>query len=298
MSAADAAPPPAGWRRWARRAGGLLTLAGLVFLGRELVRLWDSLGDLASGPWVGMLLGGGLVYALLLAAPALAWSGLLGRAPAGGRLAGMRVYARANLLKYLPGNVFHFGGRQAMGALHGWPHGRLAEASLAEVALMPGLALLLGLGLGAGRLVPAGLLPGDVNWLAVACAMALLLVGLLARWRRLPLGAVLRAAGWLGLFYLGLGGLAVAVLVGLGGALPPPADLAALAGAFLLAWTAGFLVPGAPGGLGVRESVFVLLAAPLAPEATVLAAALGVRLATTLGDLLLPLLLGRGRGSA
>lgn len=56
--------------------------------------------------------------------------------------------------------------------------------------------------------------------------------------------------------------------------------------AFCLAWTAGLVVPGAPGGLGVFEAVLLLRLSGLVPEAPLLAVALSYRLTTTAADLL------------
>ena len=52
------------------------------------------------------------------------------------------------------------------------------------------------------------------------------------------------------------------------------------------AWTLGFLTPGAPAGLGVREAVLVALLTPSAGEPAALTAALAFRAATLGGDLL------------
>ena len=55
---------------------------------------------------------------------------------------------------------------------------------------------------------------------------------------------------------------------------------------FALAWTAGLVVPGAPGGLGVFESVLLLRLGFAIPEAPLLAIAISYRLVVTLADLL------------
>jgi len=55
---------------------------------------------------------------------------------------------------------------------------------------------------------------------------------------------------------------------------------------FCLAWTAGLVVPGAPGGLGVFETVLLLRLAPQIPVASLLAVALSYRLLVTAADLL------------
>ena len=53
-----------------------------------------------------------------------------------------------------------------------------------------------------------------------------------------------------------------------------------------LAWTAGRVVPAAPGGLGVFEAVLLFRLGTLVPEAPLLAVALSYRLIVTLADLI------------
>jgi uncharacterized membrane protein YbhN (UPF0104 family) len=55
---------------------------------------------------------------------------------------------------------------------------------------------------------------------------------------------------------------------------------------FCLAWTAGLVVPGAPGGLGVFEAVLLLRLGQAIPESSLLAVALSYRLIVTVADLL------------
>lgn len=59
-----------------------------------------------------------------------------------------------------------------------------------------------------------------------------------------------------------------------------------LIGIVASAWLVGFIVPGAPGGLGVREAALVLLLAPIIGESYAVALALMQRLVSSLGDLL------------
>ncbi|MFM1798207.1 MAG: hypothetical protein RLZZ117_485 [Cyanobacteriota bacterium] len=71
-------------------------------------------------------------------------------------------------------------------------------------------------------------------------------------------------------------------------ALPWPTWLSA----FALAWTAGLVVPGAPGGLGVFEAALLLRLSGVLPEPPVLAVALSYRLVVTSADLLAAGLVG------
>ena len=62
------------------------------------------------------------------------------------------------------------------------------------------------------------------------------------------------------------------------------ADFWLLTGIFAVAWIAGFVTPGAPGGLGVREAILVASLGPLYGEGTAVALALTLRAVTTAGD--------------
>jgi hypothetical protein len=68
--------------------------------------------------------------------------------------------------------------------------------------------------------------------------------------------------------------------------LPLANDASVWLARFALAWTAGLVVPGAPGGLGVFEAVLLLRMGVALPEAPLLAVALSYRLIVTLTDLL------------
>ncbi|QSX36832.1 lysylphosphatidylglycerol synthase domain-containing protein [Shewanella sedimentimangrovi] len=59
-----------------------------------------------------------------------------------------------------------------------------------------------------------------------------------------------------------------------------------LTGSFALAWVAGFVTPGAPAGLGIRETIMVTLLEPAYGPGAALSLALLLRLITSLGDAL------------
>ena len=53
---------------------------------------------------------------------------------------------------------------------------------------------------------------------------------------------------------------------------------------FAVAWVAGYIVPGAPGGLGVREAMMVLVLSPVLGPGAATGLSLTLRLTTILGD--------------
>lgn len=53
---------------------------------------------------------------------------------------------------------------------------------------------------------------------------------------------------------------------------------------FAVAWVGGYVLPGAPGGLGVRESLMVILLAPVLGEGVAAGLSISLRVTTMLGD--------------
>ena len=60
----------------------------------------------------------------------------------------------------------------------------------------------------------------------------------------------------------------------------------ALCGAYVLAWLAGFITPGTPAGVGVREIVLLFLLRGQIEQADLLLAIVLGRVVTVIGDLL------------
>ncbi|MBW1673505.1 MAG: flippase-like domain-containing protein, partial [Deltaproteobacteria bacterium] len=59
-----------------------------------------------------------------------------------------------------------------------------------------------------------------------------------------------------------------------------------LTGSFAIAWVAGFLAPGAPAGIGVREAILLKVLAPIYGAGVAVGLAISLRAITTLADVL------------
>ena len=297
-------PLPGGARLWVTLASAGFLLAALVSHGRQLLQL-----SLDPQGWCWLLLGVGF-SSLSLLANAAAWGVVLrwlGHRPRWS--AAVLLFLASNLRKYLPGGVWHLLARVRALQAPASPESPLQEPplrtpqALVAVLLDPLLAAVAAL-----ALVPFG---GWQAGLALLCLLPLLV--LLPRWlnplmlrleqqraRQLAERGLLEIAAeepppplpgypWppllaeLMFVLLRFAGFACCVqafdlsfAIGWGGW---------LAG-FALAWTAGLVVPGAPGGLGVFEAVLLVRLAAVVPEAPLLAVVISYRLVSTLADLL------------
>ena len=291
-------------RRWVVRALSAAAIAAscwLLFI--ALRSCWrDVVGMLSAGSLAVPLVASSLLYGIFLGVLACAWSDLVGTI-SGVRLSlrhGLCIYAISNVAKYLPGNIFHFAARQVLGSRAGQPQRALVQATLLELTLMVACSLVLIVIFG-GRYLPAQLqmpalaphlTPGQA-WAAIFVMMVACGGGGLALLHktdllRRGLGVGVRSLAIPGLFVsLFLAGQCVlAVYLGhaIGTGRSPAVPDLLVAMAYLLAWLAGLVVPGSPGGLGVREGVLVLLLGGVTGEAFALALAVAMRFVSTAGD--------------
>ncbi len=266
-------------RTWFRRAGTALAALGIAWVAMRFRRYGAALApaDVPGLVWA-CAAGLALAYAAADVLLALAWRTLLqGQGTAAGLVWSIRTHGVSQLSKYLPGNVMHLASRQLLGASAGVSHAVLARSSLLELA---GLAA-------AGLLLSLLALPlvevGPFRRITPAAGATIVLLALAAA--RALAGA--RAARVLGchLLFLLVASLSFTTLLvllapGSGDSLSWPAA----SGAYAAAWLAGFVTPGAPAGLGVREAVLVILLDGHAAEPDLLAAVVLSRAVTALGD--------------
>jgi uncharacterized membrane protein YbhN (UPF0104 family) len=274
-----------------------ITLASLTLIGVALVQQSAQLRQqsLDSQGWWWLLLGLGLTWLSILI-NGLAWRvvlGWLGSVPED--LAVVPLFVRSNLLKYLPGGIWHLLERVRLlrPSMGGGP-------ALAGVILDPLLIVA-----ASGLMLMAG---GWQNGLVLLAPIPALL--LLPRWREPILQRLERSkaaqlqmagdqpleiegSGRSGYPWSPLAAEITFVVCRFSGffccvqafnlAQPAPSQWLA---AFGLAYAVGLVVPGAPGGLGVFEATLLVRLGGGVSEAPLLAVVLSYRLISTLADVL------------
>ncbi|GAB3334361.1 lysylphosphatidylglycerol synthase domain-containing protein [Marilutibacter aestuarii] len=295
---------------WLRALGILVSLAALGFFvvyarrslaGHDLRPLLEP-GIIAS---TGLLT---LLYASLIPITAFAWSRLLADidrpAPLGVTLP---ILATTQFGKYLPGNVGHHLGRVLLSRSMGLGMG----AILASMAYETLLVMLAGAHVGALTLLaeaPAALRDWPILehrgalFLGLSIAVALGLAGApgLARLVRRLRGLGPEQAGMrsprlsvsiscyllyaINFLIVGVGLFAVAATLAPEAA--EPRLLVLLTGAFACSWLIGYIAPGAPAGLGIREAMLAFWLHDALGPVTSITLIVALRIATTVGDLL------------
>lgn len=269
--------------RW---LGRLLAIGAGAFLLRQgWIHRQDLLTALEGFSTV-RVAGAWWLYAIASLLLSLAWPltlrGLSYRVP----LPALAVlHLQSQLAKYLPGGVFHFAQRHGSSLQWGLRHTGLVAALAIESLLLVGTASLVAAGvMGDSRLAS---LPTWVVRLLYMLPLLLPLTGCgLWIWsrKRVRRGEPGLAAGpLLGVFALNLAffllsGLALVTLGDL------PGHPASWLGWLAMAWICGYLIPGAPGGLGIREGVLMLGLADAIGSGEALALAIAYRAVTLTVD--------------
>jgi hypothetical protein len=191
-----------------------------------------------------------------------------------------RIYGISQLAKYLPGNIFHLAGRQAIGVAEGLPFRPLAATVFWEIVTISVTAVPF-------AIVALPLLLPDLQALPAIIAF-MVVITMLAMMAHHVFGRhIAKAVGWYALF-LTVSGLVfyVGLVVVLSDMQPVFASLPlVVCGAYVVAWLAGLLTLGAPAGIGIREVVLYALLQGVITKSDLLAAIFLGRLVTATGDI-------------
>ncbi len=272
-----------------RFAGSALAVLALVFVVGELVKANSALPQLTSLLVLAMAVGAlANVVAVLLGS--IVWRRFLLEHDPRTTLTVKQAFAicgSAQIAKYLPGNIFQFVGRTTLAARYGIAVPVVALSVLVETAFVVATSVTLAAMVFASRiqtLVPS-LSPTWVRWAVLLVALLVAVGAVLWHTVRARVVATVTSLAAMLSWRGALTAVACDVLtfVGVGAALYvtarcawPDTEILTLAqaiGGFALAWVLGFVTPGAPGGVGVREGVFVALLGSAAGGGAVVGAA-------------------------
>ena len=207
-----------------------------------------------------------------------------------------KIYGKSQIAKYIPGNVFHVLGRHIMGNQYGISHIVLTAAAIYEVLGLISVSMFIGFsGMTIFGLTNIYFSTYQIIIILVTTIILSVMFTAIAPYIMSLRGINLPNRGlWTSVinlysvymlyfvFFL-FAGLLLVFIVNIF------LNINFIVGAkiiviFSIAWIAGFIIPGAPGGIGVREAVIIFFIAPIIGEAQGVAAAIGLRFVTLLGD--------------
>ena len=278
--------------------GFVITSISLAFFLFKVYGNIPQISSLALGPgkfslFVALL----LAYLMGIYSGGYAWYRLLraqGEACSLSQVQG--IFFISQPAKYLPGNVGHYLSRLALARSHGFDGIKVLHSMGLETAilLLAGITCSLFSVFFLGWDFLASGVREHLPEFAVSPIFRVLIVmfsiggiTLMLGWREKELRRRgVAASGVCLLLYLGnfllMGGMVYLLALWIFDA--PGGLLWLTVGVSALAWTAGFVVPGAPAGLGIREVILVAGLGPLYGETNAVGISLALRFLTLFGD--------------
>ena len=273
--------------------GALIACVG--FLGHQIYRFAPAVSEaLKEESTLAMLPSWALGYALLLVLLAVSWHLLLSRlhgTPLSFKLS-LYAYTRSSIAKYLPGNAGHLIGRNLFAKRLGVRHVTIAKSTLLEILVQISAACAIAVWADVpfwGTISPQmGLF---VSFALLCLAPTVILFS--GKWHDLPSPQGRLLTGYYGtllcvsvlsmIFFASTGIIFSKIIETTAPGLP--LDFMAIISIYAISWFAGLVMPGAPAGLGVRETIMISMLSQTIEGAQALVIAVLFRIVTTLGDL-------------
>lgn len=172
-----------------------------------------------------------------------------------------KVYLKSQIMKYLPGNIFHFMYRHQQTKNKNFTHKQLGMAAFYESLLLVMAAFIMANLL----LYWSDQITWLTDWLPVPFWAIVLMefIGAIFMTRILINTGALTALTSYFIYFTGMGLITYILIGALGFESQPYLFITAC---FALSWLTGYVIPGAPGGTGVRELIFILLCSPKMAE--------------------------------
>lgn len=289
----------AGIKKYAKLMGNAVCALSILFILTALVRTDFDFSQVTDWRlFVPVLMAGIVLKTVTVFMSASAWCLWL-EFFAGkrcGRREALSVYAKANIGKYLPGNVMHYVERNLFAGKLELSQKQIAAASISEIISLVLAAFFMGVFLAFSQMREAlaevlQKLPYVRKSAAAILAAGIFLTVAAARRRCKKWKHDVR--GFLKTFLASFA-IYAAVLVILGIILvgfcwylsgrPSAGQALQITAAYIIAWVLGFVIPGAPGGIGVRETALTLLLAPITGRDNIVVLGVLHRLVTVAGD--------------
>jgi len=253
-----------GLRKTLYALGAILFALSLAYIVNFTARNWHAVGELSQISALPLIVAV-VTYGATHVSGSAAW--ILGLRQMGQDIplrAGMPINFVTQIGKYLPGNVAHYVARAGLASASGVKLRSSGTATLLEVlatlvAAMVVASLAMLFDPAPAKALDQALsgsiaLPLILAFAGIATAVAFLALA------KVPARAFIVTAACVVMNFIFIGLSFFALVSGMSAtALSPIAAI----GIFAVAWTAGYVVPGAPAGLGVREAILVSWVGPI-----------------------------------
>lgn len=209
-------------------------------------------------------------------------------------------YCRSNLYKYLPGNVMHYIGRNQLAVEENLLHADVALSSLLEIISLLFASMIISVGFSLDYVIKwlKSSQKMDISFIVLIILIGIALIGIIIFRKKIKAYIIkhksifsingikdfLFVVIYQAICLLIRGLIFTTVFQAVCGIVPLNIFITIL-GLFSLSWVIGFITPGVPGGIGVREAMMLMFLTGLASEEKILTSAIIYRIISVLGDL-------------
>ena len=293
--------------------GNILTILAIVFIIKKIISFDISIEDLLTGKSIFLFIFCCFLYTGQILLLYLPWIKLVSIFSDGEVLQNGRkslfsyIYAKSNILKYIPGNVFQYVGRNELAINLNLNHADVAAATLTEIILTIIAAFLVSAFCIWSFTIDifveyksSILLLFFIGFLVLIIAFIIAIkffnkkiIGLLNIYIKTVfkrnsiknflfcliyyiINFLVNALQYLIVMYI-LGSLNVSFEA-----------LKVLIGSFILSWVIGYVTPGSPGGIGIRELIMssIIVGSGLSSDNIIISAMVLYRIINVIGDIL------------
>lgn len=289
-------------KKYLKYIGNVLALLSIIFVIYAISQMEIDTASIHN--WNRIIIIGILGCAICIISTgllALAWQRILENL-AGKKIeywTAYKIYVKANLGKYIPGNVMHYVERNIFAGQMGLGQTEVALTSALEIVGLIVAAAILSIILSFEKLLVILEELITVKYIVmILIAILLVMITLCICLKRvlklkMLVSKMKKISFWkmflvniliymLALLLLGM--IMVMLVWSMGQVHCQISDVKVIITAYIVAWLLGFVVPGAPGGIGVREFVISVITEGTSIGAIVLLAAVVHRVITVAGD--------------
>lgn len=288
-------------KKWANILGKSITIIALIFLIRRLISMPIDYSIFKQKINLTCVLGLSIACSFILSLTMLPWKILL-------EIFSMQrlkyidildVWLRSNILKYVPGNVFQYIAKNEIAFYTPVSQMQVAMATLADLFLSALIAVIFSILTLKNIILTIHLKISNVFIIAILSVTILIVFSFfiygkkkgLNKFKYLlnkkNLGKFCFCAFFYFLFFIFYCYTYLVLLNIVFGVSHEVLSNTKISGAFVFSWVSGFVTPGAPGGIGVREYVMTLIGQGLLENEILILSMIIFRVITTFSDIIL-----------
>ena len=275
--------------------GRIISVLCIVFILSILIKFDIDFSLLLDLKVIGMVLICAIIFALSVFIDSYSWKMLL-TVSSDIKIPIIKitdVYTTSNLAKYLPGNVMHYASRNLLGAKYNISQKHMAYATILEIILKAISAMIISIILLNKALYRIILdinqnMSLRVDYLIICIILvSVVIIGFILKKYCVNTSNGIKAIiisilNYICTFLIS-SGIFIAITYVIGAPLTM-GELMYAGGIYIGAWLVGYITPGAPGGVGVKEGSLIMMLSGIYTIESITLISIVTRIVTILGD--------------